>query len=124
MEALRRVFADVLRCAGVDQVELQIVRLWDAGAGGVGGAGEVPAVDVVVAEVLDRGERSCEGGEVGCIGRKGGAFGEEKGRLGMYVALQDDAAAGLVWERVSKNYGDVVSWWRSRPCVKSFSNWN
>lgn len=94
------VFLDVGVGARVDEVDLEVGWLLDGvrGGRGRGGAGEVPAVDVVVAEILDVRERCWEGGEMRWVGWKGGALGEHQGWLGCDGALEYDTAAGLVWD--------------------------
>lgn len=85
----------MLRGAGVDEVELEVVRgrVGGAGVGASGGTREIPPVDVVVAEVLDGGERGGEALQVrgGCA--EGGAFGDEEGGLGGDLAKEDYTAA-------------------------------
>ena len=57
----------------------------------------VPSVDVIVAKVLDVGQRGDEVAQARWIGREGGAFGEEKGWLGVDGTLEDDSTASLVY---------------------------
>ena len=54
--ALRRVFSDMLPCARIDEIELQV------GGNLVGRAcrGKIPSVDIIVAQVLDVGESCVE----------------------------------------------------------------
>lgn len=66
-------------------------------AGWGGGGGEEPAINVVCAEVAQRGEGAREGGEVEGAGAEGGSLDEEDAGLGVDCAEEDDAAAGLVW---------------------------
>jgi len=89
---LRRVFLDMLLCAGVDEVELQVRCRANSGAR----RGKVPPVDIIVAEVLDVGDGGMEATEGVRVRGKGGAFDGQKSGGGGDATEESDAAAGLV----------------------------
>lgn len=83
--------------AGVDQVDLEVGELVVVvAAAAAEAAGQVPKVDVVGAQVLERPQGAGDGAQVLGRGGEGGALEDQEGGLGVDGAVEGGSSSGLV----------------------------